>query len=81
MACIYVIENKLLGKLYTGSSRENEPSVRITAHNTGKVQSTKSGIPWKLVHAEMYNNYADARKRELFLKSGRGRELLKQILS
>ena len=53
----------------------------MAEHNAGKVRSTKLGVPWKLMHTERYNTYTEARKRELFLKSGRGRELIKQIYS
>ena len=70
-----------MGTVYIGSSRDDSPDTRLLAHNAGKTKFTKSGIPWELVHTERYNTYTEARKRELFLKSGRGRSLLKQIIS
>lgn len=68
------------GKSYTGSTHENDPNKRFQNHNSGKVKSTKSGRPWKLVYTEKFDNYTEARKRELFLKTGKGRELLKNVL-
>jgi putative endonuclease len=81
MPCIYVIQSLTTNKLYVGSSRDANPSVRVATHNAARVSSTKSGRPWQLIHTEMYNTYTEARKRELFLKTGKGRTLLKQILS
>lgn len=81
MPCIYVLRSNTNGEIYTGSARDENPSVRMLAHNAGKMRSTKSGRSWELIHTERYNTYTEARKRELFLKSGRGRSLLKQITS
>lgn len=79
MPCIYVLKSEKTGKTYVGSSREKNAEKRLAEHNSGKTLSTKHGTPWKLVHQEQYADYTDARKRELFLKSGRGRELVKQL--
>jgi putative endonuclease len=76
MACIYVLINYKKDKRYVGSSHKESPEVRLESHNKGKVRSTKYGIPWKIVYSESYENYSDARKRELFLKSGQGRKFL-----
>ena len=53
---------------------------RLTFHAAGKVFATKDRIPFKLIHYEYFINKADAKAREEFLKSGYGREQLKQIL-
>jgi len=41
--------------------------------------STKNFLPFKLVLKEQYNDYREARKRELFLKSGFGRKFLDSL--
>jgi hypothetical protein len=46
----------------------------------GKVSATKDRLPFKLIHYEYFINKADAKAREEFLKSGHGREQLKQFL-
>jgi len=76
MAITYILFSKTKNQFYIGSSRVNSVS-RINAHNTGKVRSTRSGRPWVEVAKESFNNYTEARKREIFLKSGVGRRLIK----
>ena len=61
-------------KFYVGSSHFNDESKRISDHNSGNVRYTKSGRPWKLIHLEIFDTYTEARKRELFLKTGIGRK-------
>lgn len=80
MACIYLLESLINGKSYTGSTHEDNPEKRLQSHNSGKVRSTKFGRPWRLIYSEKFDNYTEARKRELFFKSGKGRELVKNIL-
>jgi putative endonuclease len=43
-------------------------SKRLSEHNRGKTKSTKAYLPFKIVYQEIYNNKADARKREIFIK-------------
>jgi putative endonuclease len=70
----------LNGSHYVGSSRADDPRSRLVAHNSGKTRSTKRGRPWVLVHSEKYDSYKDAGKREIFLKSGFGRSLIKGLI-
>ena len=79
MPCVYILKSDKTEKTYVGSSKEDFPDSRIRRHNTRGTISTRSGRPWRLIHQEYYNDYKSARKRELFLKSGRGRELVKQL--
>jgi len=53
---------------------------RLIEHARGREKSTKFRRPFKLIHYEYFVNSADARLREIFLKSGFGREQLKSIL-
>lgn len=54
---------------------------RFHTHNTGKVKSTKSKKPLRLVYYEAYKSEEDARKREYQLKtSSQEKELLKKRL-
>ena len=74
MACIYLLLSKSTNKFYIGSSRENLANKRLVSHNSEKTRSTKFGRPWKLVYEENFLEYTEARKRELFLKTGVGRK-------
>ena len=78
MPCVYILYSENSNKFYTGSSRDDIPDNRLKAHNSGKTKSTKSGLPWILIHDEQYPDYTEARKREIFLKSGVGRKWIKE---
>lgn len=64
--------------LYTGLT--NNLKNRIEEHMRGIVSSTKIRIPFKLIHYEYFVNLEDAKKREMYLKSSRGRAELKDFL-
>jgi len=78
MYYIYVIESKSNGDLYKGFTRDINR--RVKEHNSGITESTKTGIPWRLVYCEVMINKEDAIKREKYLKSGWGRKYLGKIL-
>lgn len=77
MPCVYILYSKNKNKYYTGSSRSNDAGQRLIKHNNGQTRSTKAGRPWKIVYQEQMETYTEARKRELFLKSGQGRKWIK----
>ena len=52
---------------------------RLARHNAGRVCSTKKKSPFKLIYYEDFGDYASARQREKYLKSGFGRVVLRQI--
>lgn len=59
---------------YKGSCRDLVE--RMKMHLTGKVSRTKNKRPLSLLHFEYFDQYTEARKRELYFKSGAGREWL-----
>ncbi|MFC1612338.1 GIY-YIG nuclease family protein [Patescibacteria group bacterium] len=75
---VYILLSLKDGMLYTGYSTNLKK--RIEYHNKGLNTSTKNRRPLKLVYSEAYINKQDAQLRERFLKSGRGREVLKKQL-
>ena len=75
---VYVLHNPQKDFVYIGYS-ENLRS-RISYHNDGKVQSTKAYLPLKLIHYEAYKSKADAKRREFYLKSNRGKTTLTTML-
>jgi putative endonuclease len=66
-------------RLYIGSSAK--PDQRLAAHNSGKVQSTKKHRPWQRIVLEEHLNRQKAESREKYLKSGWGRQWLKEHIS
>ena len=76
MIYIYVLRSERDGRFYVGMS-ENV-SRRVLEHNTGKTKSTKGFVPWKLFFSEEFPNRITARKREKYLKSGYGKQWIKE---
>jgi putative endonuclease len=74
----YVLRSEVTGHWYTGSCHDLDD--RLRRHNSGESKSTKHGVPWKLIHFEEFSTRAEAAQRELFFKTGRGREELKSLL-
>lgn len=78
MFFVYVILSSIDKKFYIGLS--NDVQLRLEAHNSGKVDSTRHRKPFRLLYYEAYLNLDDARGREVFLKSGSGHNFLKKQL-
>jgi putative endonuclease len=78
MEFIYVLRSEKDGKLYIGLT--NNFARRLEEHNAGQVSATKGRRPLKIIHLEEYTDRKQAAKREKFLKTGQGRELLKEII-
>ena len=78
MYYVYVLYSQKLNKRYIGSTKDINR--RIKEHNFGKSNFTAAGIPWNLIYKESFPTNNEARKRELFLKSGIGRKFLDQML-
>ena len=79
MYYVYILESEIDNRLYKGLTNNLER--RIYEHNIGKTKSTKGYRPWKLVYCEKFQDKEEARKRELYFKTGAGREYIKNIRS
>lgn len=75
MIFVYVIRSEINGFFYVGMSENIDR--RLSEHNKGKVFSTKAYKPWILFFFEEYETRIEARKREKYLKSGVGKEYIK----
>ncbi len=71
---IYVLESGKTQRRYVGSTEDVERRVR--EHNAGKSKSTRAGVPWQLLYSEAFGTRSDAVRREMYFKTGRGREEL-----
>jgi len=76
---VSVLQSETAHHYYTGYATELVQ--RVGQHNAGITKSTKDRGPWKLVHQEQYETRAEAMRREKFLKSGQGRELLADLIA
>src|SRR3989338_4205251 len=70
---ILLLNNK---QLYTGTT--DNLRRRFLEHQRGKVKSTQSRRPLKLLYYEGYLLKSDAQRRERFLKTTEGKRLLRQ---
>ena len=75
----YVLLSGKDGKFYIGSTGDLRE--RLQQHNKGLVPSTTYRRPLRLVYYEACLSADDARRRERFLKTGRGGRYLKQRLA
>jgi len=67
MFYVYIIQSKKDAGYYVGITSNIEQ--RLVYHNKGKVQSTKSRVPFELIHQESFQTRIEAREREKYLKS------------
>lgn len=79
MYYVYVLKSLKNGRFYTGST--DDLGRRFWEHNSGKSKYTKLTKPFILVYQETFETRPKAVRRELFLKSGKGREFLKGLLA
>ncbi len=73
----YLLQGKD-GEFYTGFTKDLRK--RLEEHNQGLNSSTKRYRPWKLIYYEASLSETDARRREGYLKTNKGRGLLKRRL-
>jgi len=76
--CVYTLLSLKDKRLYTGFTSDLKD--RLSRHARGEVKSTVYRRPLKLIHCEYFISKDDAKAREIFLKSGFGRNNLKKAL-
>ncbi|MBI2428164.1 MAG: GIY-YIG nuclease family protein [Ignavibacteriales bacterium] len=79
MFIVYVLKSVRHFRFYVGFSKN--VAKRIKEHNGGRTKSTKGYRPWILLFTEEFQSRSEARMREKELKSGVGKEYIKQFWS
>ncbi len=74
MFYIYVLRSQKSGYRYIGQTSNLKR--RLKEHNAGLTKSIRFQLPFRLVYIEEVPYRDEARRREKFLKSGKGREWL-----
>lgn len=75
---VYILESVCNRKYYIGYTGNIQN--RIKAHNTGKVKSTKSARPWKVIFTEECQTQGDAIRRESQIKSWKSRKAIENLI-
>jgi len=76
---VYVLRSiKIPSFIYVGFT--NNLKRRFTEHNNKEELSTKHYAPFTLIHYEAYRSEKDAKRREEYFKTTKGKVTLKQIL-
>lgn len=75
---VYILQSLKHNFIYIGYT--DNLKRRFKEHNTGLVISTKHYHPLELIHYEAYKNQKDAKRREEYLKTNKGKTTLKTML-
>ena len=76
---VYILRSLKDGKYYIGSTADVD--ARLKFHNEGRQRSTKHRTPFELIHTEQYSSKSEALAREKKIKSYKGGEAFKQLIS
>ena len=77
---VYILYSKDYNKTYVGFT--SNLIERFKSHNyLSKKGYTIKFRPWKVIHVEFFTTKSEALEREKILKSGKGRDFIKEIIS
>ena len=75
---VYVLRSLNYNFIYIGYT--DNLKRRFEEHNNKQNISTKHYTPFEIIHYEAYRNKNDAKRREEYLKTNRGKTTLKTML-
>ncbi len=75
---MYIIKSIAYDFIYVGFTKDLKN--RFDEHNNKKELSTKHYAPFELIHYEAYRNSKDAKRREEYLKTTKGKSTLRSML-
>lgn len=78
MYYVYILQGKNTGKLYTGFTHNLRQ--RLQQHFRREGYTTKRMGKLELIYYEAFKAEADARRREKYLKTSKGKRMLKLAL-
>ena len=77
---VYILFSKDYDKTYVGFT--SNLIERFKSHNyLSKKGYTIKFRPWQVIYVEFFTTKSEALKKEKLLKSGKGREFIKEIIS
>lgn len=75
---VYVLQSTNSNFIYVGFTSDLRK--RFNEHNNKEELSTKHYAPFELIHYEAYRNIKDAKRREEYFKTTKGKVTLKLML-
>jgi len=77
---VYILFSKSYGKTYVGFT--SNLIERFKSHNymSNKGYTIKFR-PWEVIHVEFFTTKSEALQREKLFKTGKGREIIKEMIS
>lgn len=78
MYYVYILKSRNKDWIYTGYTANLRK--RFKEHNEGLSKSTKPYKPLELIFYEAYKSKSDAKRREEYFKTTRGKRVLRLIL-
>ena len=74
---VYSISSLIRNYIYVGLTKDLGD--RVQRHNEGRERTTRPYRPFELIHYEEFETRNEARIREKYLKSGTGKEFLREV--
>jgi putative endonuclease len=53
---------------------------RLHEHNIGHSKFTSTGIPWQIMHIEVYESESEAKQREAYIKKQKSRKYIETLI-
>lgn len=78
LSYVYVLRSRIKNFLYVGFTHNLKK--RFVEHNNKEEVSTKAYAPFELIFYEAYRNEKDAKRREEYLKTTKGKTTLRSML-
>ncbi len=75
---VYVLQSKIKDFIYVGFTHNLKK--RFFEHNNKEELSTKAYAPFELMFYEAYRNEKDAKRREEYFKTTKGKVTLRQMI-
>ena len=79
MYYVYILKSEIKEKTYVGFTNNLER--RIKEHNSVRSKYTSKYVPWRIIYQEKLATLAEAKARELYLKSAAGRKFRKKLFN
>ena len=74
---VYALSSKVAKYIYVGLTHDIDS--RFERHNTGKIKTTKTYLPYQHIFLTSVESLKEARDLEKYFKSGTGKEFLKSL--